>query len=168
MFTGIRTLFARVTRGYGDHSPLTRPKEEVTHGGRGRCRWLGVTVVCGYGAPCSWVGGDVEVGATRPGLGPGTQYAANSLAPLRMSLRGGLRAEVFLPDLWENSALTFRGVCATTVASLELSSATGSAPGCRTRSRAQRRQAVGAACGWELRLHELPTSGRRLPCIPGL
>ena len=24
-----------VTRGCGDHSPLTRPKEEVTHGGRG-------------------------------------------------------------------------------------------------------------------------------------
>jgi len=45
LFTGIRTLFDRVTRGYGDHSPLTRPEEEVTHGGRcrrcGVCRWLG-------------------------------------------------------------------------------------------------------------------------------
>ena len=29
LFIGIRTLFDRVTRGYGDHSPLTRPKEEV-------------------------------------------------------------------------------------------------------------------------------------------
>jgi len=27
----IRTLFDRVTRGCGDHSPLARPKEEVTH-----------------------------------------------------------------------------------------------------------------------------------------
>ena len=27
---GIRTLCDSVTRGYGDHSPLTRPKEEVT------------------------------------------------------------------------------------------------------------------------------------------
>jgi hypothetical protein len=27
LFIGIRTLFDRVTRGYGDHSPLTRPKE---------------------------------------------------------------------------------------------------------------------------------------------
>ena len=36
LFLGIRTLFDRVTRGYGDHSPLTRPKEEVTRGGRGR------------------------------------------------------------------------------------------------------------------------------------
>jgi len=36
LFIGIRTLFDRVTPGYGDHSPLTRPKEEVTHGGRGR------------------------------------------------------------------------------------------------------------------------------------
>jgi len=31
LFIGIRTLFDRVTRGYGDHSPLTRPEEEVTH-----------------------------------------------------------------------------------------------------------------------------------------
>jgi hypothetical protein len=34
-----------VMRGYGDHSPLTRPTGEVTHGGRrrraGGCRWLG-------------------------------------------------------------------------------------------------------------------------------
>jgi len=28
---GIRMLFDRVTRGYGDHFPFTRPKEEVTH-----------------------------------------------------------------------------------------------------------------------------------------
>jgi len=28
-FIGIRTLFDQITRGYGDHSPLTRPKEEV-------------------------------------------------------------------------------------------------------------------------------------------
>ena len=35
-FIGIRTLFDQITRGYGDHSPLTRPKEEVTHGGRAR------------------------------------------------------------------------------------------------------------------------------------
>ena len=44
-FIGIRTLFDQITRGYGDHSPLTRPKEEVTHGGRCRrgrgCRRLG-------------------------------------------------------------------------------------------------------------------------------
>jgi hypothetical protein len=31
---GIRMLFDSVTRGYGDHSSITRPKEEVTHGGR--------------------------------------------------------------------------------------------------------------------------------------
>ena len=36
LLIGIRTLFDGVTRGYGDHSPLTRPEEEVTHGGRGR------------------------------------------------------------------------------------------------------------------------------------
>jgi hypothetical protein len=36
LFIEIRMLFDRVTRGYGDHPPLTRPKEEVTHGGRGR------------------------------------------------------------------------------------------------------------------------------------
>ena len=30
-FIGIVTLFDSVTRGYGDHSPLTKPKEEVTH-----------------------------------------------------------------------------------------------------------------------------------------
>jgi len=35
-FIGIRTLCGQITRGYCDHSPLTRPKEEVTHGGR--CR----------------------------------------------------------------------------------------------------------------------------------
>jgi hypothetical protein len=35
LIIGIRTLFDRVTRGYSDHYPLTRPKEEVTHGGRG-------------------------------------------------------------------------------------------------------------------------------------
>jgi len=44
LYIGIRTLCDRATRGYGDHSPLARPKEEVTHGGRGRrggrCRWL--------------------------------------------------------------------------------------------------------------------------------
>ena len=34
-FIGIRTLCDQITRGYGDHSSLTRPKEEVTHGGRG-------------------------------------------------------------------------------------------------------------------------------------
>jgi hypothetical protein len=38
-----------VTRGYGDHSPRTRPKEEVTHGGRGRrgdvCTTLGALEV---------------------------------------------------------------------------------------------------------------------------
>ena len=33
---GQRSQFDQVTRSYGDHSPLTRPKEEVTHGGRGR------------------------------------------------------------------------------------------------------------------------------------
>jgi len=42
-----------VTRGYGDHSPLTRPKEGVTHGGR-----------CQRGAVCRWLGG----GGSRGGL----------------------------------------------------------------------------------------------------
>jgi hypothetical protein len=41
----LNMLCLNVTRGYGDHSPLTRPKEEVTHGGRCRrgrvCRCLG-------------------------------------------------------------------------------------------------------------------------------
>jgi len=40
-FIGIRTLFDQITRGYGDHSPLTRPKEEVTHGERCRITELG-------------------------------------------------------------------------------------------------------------------------------
>jgi len=38
-------LCLNVTRGYGDHSPLTRLTGEETHGGRcrkgGGCRWLG-------------------------------------------------------------------------------------------------------------------------------
>ena len=32
----LNMLCLNATRGYGDHSLLTRPKEEVTHGGRGR------------------------------------------------------------------------------------------------------------------------------------
>jgi len=31
LFFGFRTLFDSVTRGYGDHSPLTRPEEKVTY-----------------------------------------------------------------------------------------------------------------------------------------